>query len=100
MPSASTDQSPPVGFWVFVTTAATWISLSVTPLALTCTFFLRSSGLMEIGVLPPPFGIVDADLPLDPAFPHAAASRAIDTPTTRNRARMLPPWETFEVIEG
>ncbi len=94
MPSANGEKSP-VGLLVLVTTAATRISVSVTPGAVIWTFFLRSSALTEPGVVPP-FGIVDPDLPLDPAFPHAAARSATVTPMTRMRTRMLPPWKTLE----
>src|SRR6266550_322154 len=93
MPSANGEKSP-VGLLVAVTIAVVWISVPVTPFAVTGTFFLRSSGLIEIGVFAPPFGIVDCDLSLEPAFPQAATSTAA-TPTTRIRARMLPPWKAF-----
>src|SRR5215831_10687768 len=86
---------PPVGLFVFVTIVATSISLSVTPGALTGTFFCRSAALaVEVG---PPEGCVlsDDDL-LDPALLHAAARRTIATTVTTTRARMFPPWENLD----
>src|SRR5438445_11478940 len=90
MPSTNTEQSPPVGLLVLVTTASTRISVSVTPGAETCTFVLRAAGLTDEGVVTP-FGIVDADLLFDPLLPHAAPTNRTVTTTTRIRARMLPP---------
>ena len=52
IPSATTEKTPPVGLFVWVAIAATWISVSLTPGAVTWTFFLRSSGLTEFGRCP------------------------------------------------
>ena len=96
MPSTNTEKSPPVGLLVFVTTASTRISVSVTPGAETCTFVLRAAGLTDAGVVTP-FGIVDADLLFDLLLPHAAPANRTVTTTTRIRARMLPPGRSSNV---
>src|SRR5438309_1127408 len=89
MPSATGANDDPIGL-VSVKTAATRISVSVTPGAVTGRCSLKAFGLTLLGVVPP-LGIVEVVLPDDPEFPHAAATSAITTPTARTRARMLPP---------
>src|SRR5258708_719852 len=88
MPSTSGAYDAPVGLFVFVTIAATSISVLLTPGAVTGTFVLRSAAL-PVDVGPPDGSVVSDDL-LDPAFPHAAAIRTTARPATTMRAPMLP----------
>src|SRR5258708_22635987 len=88
MPSTSGAYDAPVGLFVFVTIAATSISVLLPRGAVTGTFVLRSAALpVDVG---PPGGSVVSDALLDPASPHAAAIRTIANPATTMRARMLP----------
>src|SRR4051794_1390226 len=96
MPSTRGAYDDPVGFPVSVMTAATPISLLVTPGAFTGLFTLRLAGSMLDVAVPPPCGIVDFVSFEEPEFPHAAATSKSATDTTANFARMLPPGRSAE----
>jgi len=94
MPSTSGAYDAPVGLLVFVTIAATSISVLLTPGAVTGTLVSRSVALaVYVG---PPDGTVVSDDLLDPAFPHAAAVTTIASPTTNvRRTGMRSPTGSF-----
>src|SRR5260370_976981 len=74
MPSARGAKLP-VGLLVTVMTASVWISVSVTPLACTDSFFVMSPIVVGAPLLF--LGIVDVVFFDDPELPQAATSTAI-----------------------